>query len=240
MFDPARTLLLSDLGLASFVKSESIQLFLIETMTKPITPYCASKFAIEGLTQSLAKELPPQMAAVALDPGGSIDTSMLRSCAPDEVEHAPSPEAWARVSVPYMTNLAPLDSGRSTTDGTIWVVRGVDLLMKNWFSLGGLLVGLIGSVVSITVCYDFIFGESLKGLDILLFLMIMLPAIFAFITSFVPVPLILIACIWSLPLSLYVWIASDVKWFAISCFTYLFSSYLKFYGSQNRIHETGS
>jgi NAD(P)-dependent dehydrogenase (short-subunit alcohol dehydrogenase family) len=44
-----------------------------------VAPYCASKWAIEGLTRALAQELPSGMAAVALNPG-IIDTDMLRSC----------------------------------------------------------------------------------------------------------------------------------------------------------------
>ena len=44
-----------------------------------VAPYCATKWAIEGLTQALAQELPPGMAAVPLNPG-IIDTDMLRSC----------------------------------------------------------------------------------------------------------------------------------------------------------------
>jgi NAD(P)-dependent dehydrogenase (short-subunit alcohol dehydrogenase family) len=44
-----------------------------------VAPYCASKGAIEGLSQALAQELPAGMAAVALNPG-IIDTEMLRSC----------------------------------------------------------------------------------------------------------------------------------------------------------------
>jgi hypothetical protein len=106
---------------------------------------------------------------------------------------------------------------------------------KNRFFLSGFLVGLMGSLTSVTICYDFIFGESYKGLDFLFFLLIMLPAWFALITSFVPVPLILISFIWSFPLSFYLWAASDVKWFAISCLAYLLSAYLKFQGSNNPI-----
>jgi len=34
-----------------------------------VAPYCATKWAIEGLTQALAQELPPGMAAVPLNPG---------------------------------------------------------------------------------------------------------------------------------------------------------------------------
>ncbi|MFQ5350623.1 MAG: SDR family oxidoreductase, partial [Thermoanaerobaculia bacterium] len=42
-----------------------------------VAPYCATKFAIEGLTRALSQELPPGLAAVALNPG-IIDTDMLR------------------------------------------------------------------------------------------------------------------------------------------------------------------
>jgi len=80
-----------------------------------LAPYCASKFAIEGLTQSLAKELPEGMAAVAVDPGGSIDTSMLRFCAPEYVAQSPTPEEWARVSVPFFIGLTVNDNGKSLT-----------------------------------------------------------------------------------------------------------------------------
>nr|WP_235355260.1 SDR family NAD(P)-dependent oxidoreductase [Aliterella atlantica] len=34
-----------------------------------VAPYCASKWAIEGLTRSLAQELPTGMAAIPLNPG---------------------------------------------------------------------------------------------------------------------------------------------------------------------------
>ena len=44
-----------------------------------VAPYCASKWAIEGLTRSLAQELPAGMAAVPLNPG-IIHTDMLDIC----------------------------------------------------------------------------------------------------------------------------------------------------------------
>ena len=44
-----------------------------------VAPYCATKWAIEGLTQALAEELPAGMAAVPLNPG-IINTEMLQSC----------------------------------------------------------------------------------------------------------------------------------------------------------------
>ena len=44
-----------------------------------VAPYCATKWAIEGLTQALAQELSPGLAAVPLNPG-IISTDMLQSC----------------------------------------------------------------------------------------------------------------------------------------------------------------
>lgn len=109
---------------------------------------------------------------------------------------------------------------------------------KNWFSVGGLLIGLIGSLMSLVVCFDYIFVKSYKGLDFLLFLLIMLPAICALVTSFVLPPIILVPFIWSLPFSIYLLVASDVKWFAVSCVAYLLSAYLKFQATKNWIHLT--
>ena len=44
-----------------------------------VAPYCASKWAMEGLSKALADDLPPGMAAVAFNPG-VIHTDMLESC----------------------------------------------------------------------------------------------------------------------------------------------------------------
>ncbi|MEC3460333.1 SDR family oxidoreductase, partial [Bacillus thuringiensis] len=60
-----------------------------------LAPYCASKFAIEGITKSMALELPYGRAVVALDPGGSISTPMLKSCAPQYINESPTPETWS-------------------------------------------------------------------------------------------------------------------------------------------------
>lgn len=77
-----------------------------------VAPYCASKFAIEGLTQALAQELPDGMAAVPLNPG-VIDTDMLRSCWADDAGNYPKAEAWAKVAAPFILQLGPKDNGRS-------------------------------------------------------------------------------------------------------------------------------
>ncbi|MEJ8545173.1 hypothetical protein [Brevibacillus borstelensis] len=105
-------------------------------------------------------------------------------------------------------------------------------MLKNWWSVSGLLTGIAGALTALAISCQFIFGDSFKGLDFLLVLLIMLPACFALITSFVPAPVILIAFIWVLPLSLYLLIASNVKWFALASLVYLLSAVLKFNGAK--------
>ena len=77
-----------------------------------VAPYCATKWAIEGLTQALAQELPSGLAAVALNPG-IIDTDMLRSCFAEHAGEYPAPDRWARRAVPLLLALGPKDNGKS-------------------------------------------------------------------------------------------------------------------------------
>jgi NAD(P)-dependent dehydrogenase (short-subunit alcohol dehydrogenase family) len=77
-----------------------------------VAPYCATKWAIEGLTQALAQELPSGMAAVPLNPG-IIDTDMLRSCFGSAAESYPAPDEWARRAAPFLLRLGPADNGKS-------------------------------------------------------------------------------------------------------------------------------
>jgi NAD(P)-dependent dehydrogenase (short-subunit alcohol dehydrogenase family) len=79
-----------------------------------VAPYCATKFAIEGLTQALAQELPKGMAAVALNPG-VINTDMLRSCFGPGAKAYPTPNEWAARAVPFILAMGPKDNGRSVT-----------------------------------------------------------------------------------------------------------------------------
>ena len=76
-----------------------------------VAPYCATKWAIEGLSQALAQELPPGMAAVAVNPG-IIDTAMLRSCFGEGAGDYPAPEDWAAEAAPYLLSLGSKESGR--------------------------------------------------------------------------------------------------------------------------------
>ncbi|EEM29033.1 Short-chain dehydrogenase/reductase SDR [Bacillus thuringiensis serovar thuringiensis str. T01001] len=80
-----------------------------------LAPYCASKFAIEGITKSMALELPHGMAVVALDPGGSISTPMLKSCAPQYINESPTPETWSHKATQYILNITIDKNGDSLT-----------------------------------------------------------------------------------------------------------------------------
>lgn len=74
-------------------------------------PYCASKFAIEGLTQSLSQELPQGIIAVTLAPGTS-DTDMLYKALPEEAGKYPTAEERAKKIVPALLQIKPDDSGK--------------------------------------------------------------------------------------------------------------------------------
>jgi NAD(P)-dependent dehydrogenase (short-subunit alcohol dehydrogenase family) len=83
-----------------------------------VAPYCASKFAIEGLTQALAKELPSKMIAVTVSPF-IVFTSLLEACKelllPGEYEAGISPEAWANFVIPKIFELTLADNGKAFT-----------------------------------------------------------------------------------------------------------------------------
>jgi NAD(P)-dependent dehydrogenase (short-subunit alcohol dehydrogenase family) len=77
-----------------------------------VAPYCATKWAIEGMTQALAQELPRGLAAVALNPG-IIDTDMLRSCFGGSASQYDAPAEWSRRAAPFLLSLSAADNGRS-------------------------------------------------------------------------------------------------------------------------------
>jgi NAD(P)-dependent dehydrogenase (short-subunit alcohol dehydrogenase family) len=79
-----------------------------------VAPYCATKYAIEGLTLALAQELPRGMAAVPLNPG-VIDTDMLRHAWAEGASAYPKAEEWAKRAAPFLLGLGPKDNGRSLT-----------------------------------------------------------------------------------------------------------------------------
>ncbi|XP_015890871.2 NADPH-dependent pterin aldehyde reductase [Ziziphus jujuba] len=79
-----------------------------------VAPYCASKWAVEGLSKSVAKELPEGMAVVALNPG-VINTDMLASCFGNSAALYQTPEAWAFKAATMILNLTTADNGASLT-----------------------------------------------------------------------------------------------------------------------------
>ena len=76
-----------------------------------VAPYCASKWAIEGLTLALSQELPSGVAAVSLNPG-IINTEMLQSAFGGSAAGYISPEDWAKKAVPFLLGLGPGDNGK--------------------------------------------------------------------------------------------------------------------------------
>jgi len=81
-----------------------------------VAPYCATKWAVEGLTQALAQELPHGMAAIPLNPG-IINTDMLQSCFGSSANSFPDAEEWSHSAAPFILNLSPSDNGEPLSVG---------------------------------------------------------------------------------------------------------------------------
>ena len=75
-----------------------------------VGPYCASKWAIEGLTRALSQELPSGIAAIPLNPG-IIHTDMLDICFGEAAKSFTPVESWAKKAVPFLLNLKIKDNG---------------------------------------------------------------------------------------------------------------------------------
>lgn len=84
------------------------------SVSAQVAPYCATKWAVEGLTLALAEELPRGLAAVPLNPG-IIHTEMLYSCFGPSAASYLLPEDWARAAVPFLLGLGPQHNGQPLT-----------------------------------------------------------------------------------------------------------------------------
>jgi NAD(P)-dependent dehydrogenase (short-subunit alcohol dehydrogenase family) len=84
------------------------------TTDAEVAPYCATKWAMEGLTQALAQELPPGLAAVPLNPG-IINTDMLQSCFAGGANNYPTADEWAKTAVPFLLKLNAASNGQPLT-----------------------------------------------------------------------------------------------------------------------------
>jgi len=85
-----------------------------------LSPYCINKFAIEGLTQCLAKEFSEMfinLAAVSVSPGW-VDTGMthgsyeLKYCADNGI-HVENGKEWASKSIDWLLSLNVKHNGKS-------------------------------------------------------------------------------------------------------------------------------
>ncbi len=83
-----------------------------QTAAPEVGPYCATKWGVEGLTRSLAQELPSGLAAVAFNPG-IINTDMLRSTFGKDAENYELPDDWAKQAVSKMEELSLSDNGKT-------------------------------------------------------------------------------------------------------------------------------
>lgn len=84
------------------------------SVSAEVAPYCATKWAIEGLSQAMAEEVPQGMAVVSLNPG-IIDTEMLRSTFGEGAGSYPDADDWAKRAVPFILRIGPKDNGRPLT-----------------------------------------------------------------------------------------------------------------------------
>jgi NAD(P)-dependent dehydrogenase (short-subunit alcohol dehydrogenase family) len=75
-----------------------------------VAPYCATKWAVEGLSQSVAQEVPSGVAVLAVNPG-IIHTEMLESCFGPAARSYDDPEAWAQRAGPFLLKLGSSDNG---------------------------------------------------------------------------------------------------------------------------------
>jgi len=79
-----------------------------------VATYCATKWAMEGLTRALARELPAGMAAIPLNPG-VINTEMLQSCFGGSASAYPMAEEWAKQAFPCLLTLGSKHNGPPLT-----------------------------------------------------------------------------------------------------------------------------
>ena len=79
-----------------------------------VAPYCATKYAIEGLSMATAQDTGGKVAVIPMNPG-IIDTDMLRSTFGTGAGDFPDADDWARRAVPFFLKLGPKDNGKPLT-----------------------------------------------------------------------------------------------------------------------------
>ncbi|GAQ88974.1 NAD(P)-binding Rossmann-fold superfamily protein [Klebsormidium nitens] len=79
-----------------------------------VAPYCTTKWGVEGMSRSLARELPRGCIAVALNPG-VINTDMLQSCFGSSASMYQTPDTWSRDAADLILSINVNDNGSSMT-----------------------------------------------------------------------------------------------------------------------------
>lgn len=79
-----------------------------------VAPYCATKWAIEGLSMATAQDTGGKVAVIPMNPG-IIDTDMLRSTFGGSAGGFPDAENWAERAVPFFMGLGRKDNGKPLT-----------------------------------------------------------------------------------------------------------------------------
>lgn len=79
-----------------------------------VAPYCATKYAIEGLSMATAQDTGGKVAVIPMNPG-IIDTDMLRSTFGSGAAGFPDADDWAKRAVPFFIKLGPKDNGKPMT-----------------------------------------------------------------------------------------------------------------------------
>lgn len=75
--------------------------------------YCASKWAIEGLTQAIALELPAGMAAVTFSPGAVHTHALEVVYGAEKAATYPKPDEWAKQAADTLLAIAPEQNGQA-------------------------------------------------------------------------------------------------------------------------------
>jgi NAD(P)-dependent dehydrogenase (short-subunit alcohol dehydrogenase family) len=83
------------------------------TAAPQAAPFCASKWAIEGLTQALAQELPAGMAAVTFSPQAVHTQALEIIHGAEKAKNYIAPDSWAAQTIPVLLSICPEMNGRS-------------------------------------------------------------------------------------------------------------------------------
>ncbi len=82
------------------------------SVSADVASYCATKWAIEGMSLALAEDLPDGIAAIPVNPG-VINTDMLQSCFGPSASQAPTANQWSKKAAAFFLKLKTSDNGKS-------------------------------------------------------------------------------------------------------------------------------